>query len=154
MRSRAALRDASNPSQEKIAMKTITWSNALSVGVAEIDRQHQNLLSIFNDLVQAAENESSRSVVSEHISKLIAYIDYHFGTEETYMTRFRYPDLHSHRQEHRMFIRKVLSFRRDHAAGKDSLTEDILAFLSDWLRVHIPEVDMAYSRCFRENGLT
>ena len=92
-------------------------------------------------------------IVSDIISRMVDYIDYHFGSEETYMTRFHFPGLVSHRNEHRVFIRKAFELRKQHVQDKEDLSLDVLAFLMDWLRKHITETDAAYRHCFLENGL-
>lgn len=134
-------------------MQKIQWSESLSVGVSEIDEQHRKLIGIINDLIDAEAIGSDSEIVSVIISRLVDYIDFHFGTEETYMTRFHFTGLVSHRNEHRVFIRNVFEMRKHHVQDKEDLLPDILAFLTDWLRKHIAETDAAYSKCFLENGL-
>jgi hemerythrin-like metal-binding protein len=134
-------------------MNKIEWSENFSVGVAEIDNQHRQLIGLINDLVEAKNQNKSMDELSTMISKMADYLDYHFGTEEKYMLRFQYAGLESHRNEHRTFIRKVFEFRKQYSLDSQSLTQDLLAFLMGWLRHHILETDMSYSQCFRENGL-
>jgi hemerythrin len=134
-------------------VEKIEWSNELSVQVAEIDDQHKNLITMINELLDAKNKGKEENIISALISKLVDYIDYHFGTEETYMTRFNYSELTSHRNEHRDFIKQVLKFRRDHTEEKVSLSEDVLQFLADWFTNHIQGTDKGYSQCFVENGL-
>lgn len=134
-------------------MDKIEWSDDFSVGVAEIDNQHQQLIAIINDLIDAKNQNKDIDVVSAMLSRMANYLDYHFGTEEKYMIRFHYPGLDSHRNEHRTFIRKVFEFRKQYSRDSQSLSRDLLTFLMDWLRNHILETDKGYSQCFRENGL-
>jgi hemerythrin-like metal-binding protein len=85
---------------------------------------------------------------------MVEYIDYHFGTEETYMSRFRYEDLEPHRNEHRIFIRKVFDFRKQFSMDSQLLSKEMLTFLTDWLCHHIRETDKKYTPCFIKNGLS
>ena len=134
-------------------MDQIKWTEDLSVGVSEIDDQHRRLIGIIDDLIDAQNQNKDAEVLSELISKMADYIDYHFGTEEKYMSRFQYAGLEHHRNEHRTFIRKVFEFRKLFTQDHQSLSDDILSFLTEWLRHHIRETDQGYSQCFRENGL-
>jgi len=135
-------------------MEKINWSEDISVGVAEIDDQHRQLIGIINHLTDAKQQNRDTEVISEILSRMADYLDYHFGTEEKYMARFPYAEFEPHRNEHRTFIRKVFEFRKQYAQDSQSLSNDILAFLKDWLRHHIQETDKKYSQCLRENGLS
>lgn len=134
-------------------MNQIEWSEDLSVGIAEIDGQHRQLIGILNDLIDAENQAKDIEAISAIISSMADYIDYHFGTEEKYMTRFQYKGLESHRKEHRIFIRRVFDFRKQFSLDSQSLSKDMLTFLMDWLLHHIRGTDRNYSQCFRENGL-
>jgi hemerythrin len=134
-------------------MKKVAWSETLSVGISEIDGQHKQLITILNDLLDAKHNKNDFETISALISKMADYIDYHFGTEESYMNRFHFPGLIEHRNEHRLFIRKVFELRRDFSSNKETLSDDMLDFLKNWLQHHIMETDRAYIPCFQEHGL-
>ena len=134
-------------------MNKIEWSEEFSVGISEIDNQHQQLITILNDLIEARNLEKNFNEISAIISKMVDYIGYHFGTEEKYMVRFQYAGLQSHRDEHRTFIQKVLDFRKQLSLENPTIHQDMLTFLQDWIRIHICETDKKYSQCFRVNGL-
>lgn len=133
-------------------MKRLEWTDRFSVGVAEIDAQHQRIVGMINRLREAEERGAARADVSEILVEMTDYLDEHFGTEEKYMERFGYPDLKMHRGEHVAFARKTLAFCRAFREGRESLAE-VLRFLETWLLDHILMTDAKYGPCFREHGL-
>ncbi len=135
-------------------MKRIEWRDEFSVGVEEIDAQHRQLIGLINELADAKGADGASDLVSDILSRLVDYVAYHFGNEEKYMVRFDYEDLVPHRQEHRAFIRKVQDLRRGYLEDRETLSDDLSAFLMEWLETHILGTDRKYRQCFHEHGLT
>lgn len=134
-------------------MALITWDNSFSVNVAEIDGQHQKLISMINDLHEAMKQGKGKEVTEKIINSLFNYTATHFQTEERYFDRFGYPETESHKQEHAAFVQKVSNFKDEFAKGKLGLSVEIMSFLSNWLQNHIKHSDKKYSQIFNENGL-
>ncbi len=134
-------------------MALITWNDTLSVNVAEIDRQHRNLIAIINELNDAMRLGKGKDVLGKIVNSLISYTATHFKTEENYFAQFGYPDTEDHKKEHAAFVQKVLSFKEGFEKRELSLTIDVMSFLSDWLKNHIMGTDKKYARFFNEMGL-
>jgi hemerythrin len=134
-------------------MAFIEWNNSFSVGVSEIDLQHQKLVGIINDLHDAMLQGKGKAVLEEIIRGLVDYAGAHFLTEETYFDQFRYPDAGSHKEEHSAFTQKVAEFKDGFDAGKLALSITVMDFLSSWLRNHIMVADKKYRPFFVERGL-
>lgn len=131
----------------------IQWNDDLSVKVAEIDRQHQKLIEMINELNEAMSQGKGRTVVGKIVSGLVSYTETHFRTEERYFDAFGYPEAYTHKKEHGAFVARVAEFRDGIAQGKIALSIEVMSFLSDWLRNHISVVDRKYSPFLREKGL-
>lgn len=134
-------------------MALVTWSDSLSVNVAEIDQQHRNLIAMINELNDAMKQGKGKDVLGQIVNRLISYTATHFKTEETYFAQFGYPDMENHKKEHAAFVRKVLSFKEGFEKKELSLTIEVMRFLSDWLKKHIMGTDKRYTRFFNEMGL-
>jgi len=134
-------------------MAVIEWKESFSVNVAEIDEQHQKLVSMINRLFDAMQRGEGKKVIGATVNGLIDYAAIHFTTEEKYFDQFGYPDTVSHKQEHADFVQKALEFKSDYDQGKVLLSPAVITFLSDWLQNHIAGSDQKYARCFNENGL-
>lgn len=134
-------------------MTLIKWDDSLSVKVAEIDQQHQKLVSIINELNAAMKQGQGKDVLGKIVNGLIDYTAIHFKKEEKYFDQFGYPETDSHKKEHAAFVQKVSEFKDGFEKGKLTVTIEVMNFLSDWLRKHIRGTDKQYSQFFNEKGL-
>ena len=134
-------------------MALINWTSDFSVGVEEIDIQHKKLVNMINELYEAMTNGKGNSKLEEIINRLADYCVYHFATEEKYFDKFGYPDTENHKKIHNDFIEKVSIFKTEFENKEVLLTNEVLEFLSSWIRNHILGNDMEYSDFFVENGL-
>ena len=137
-----------------IDMAIMKWDpEKMSVQVAEIDRQHQKLVSLINDLHDAMKTGKGKDVVGKIIKELINYTKVHFATEEKYFDKFGYKDTQKHKAIHSQFVEKVLDFQEKYNNGSALLTIEIMNFLSKWLKDHIMGEDQKYVSFMHENGI-
>jgi len=134
-------------------MDLITWEETMSVNVQEIDKQHQGLINLINDLNKAMRERKTKEVLDEIISSLIDYTLTHFLTEEKYFEKFEYLSASAHKKEHNDFVNRVSEFKKNFDEGKMMLSIEIMDFLKDWLTNHIKGSDKKYGPFFNEKGL-
>jgi len=129
--------------------KKIEWERHFSVGNKNIDNQHQQLVNLYNMLVESTENETiTTSLLDSIIRQLIHYIEYHFAFEETLFRKYNYPKTESHLEEHRSFIKKMGDF---HKVKPEELPDKMVNFLNSWIFEHITICDKDYSYLFQKN---
>jgi hemerythrin len=133
-------------------MSKIVWDGSLTVGVEELDTQHKKLIAIINDLDSAMIQGHGKDVLGEVITELIEYVKIHFGAEEGYLRKARYPDFGAHQDQHTAFIQKISSFKSDYEAGKAGLSVEIMAFLKVWIIQHIKSSDKKYISILNDAG--
>lgn len=118
-------------------MKSLKWSNKLSVGHPVIDAQHKKLI----EMITALDSEDANK--SDAITRMIDYVSEHFTTEERLMAEAGYPDLEAHRRVHVTFVRQAVQYA--HQERLYSLTiKEMRDYLQDWLFDHIMGVDQDY----------
>lgn len=122
----------------------INWDNAYSVGIAEMDNQHKQLVTLLNDLYSAMQSKKSSDFIGKVLNKLVSYTEKHFSDEEEFMKKYSYPGIGSQIKEHTAFTDKVLKFKGDYDAGRTSISVSITSFLKDWLVNHISISDKKY----------
>jgi len=84
--------------------KKIAWSDTYKLGIKGIDRQHQKLFDLVNELYDLEENEN----IKEDIRKILyAFHDYtvvHFKDEENFMKVIKFPDIENHKLIHKNIV--------------------------------------------------
>ena len=63
-------------------MKRLVWDERFSTGVPAMDRQHQELFSMINDLLRAGRLQARSETVSELLTRMREYASTHFASEE------------------------------------------------------------------------
>jgi hemerythrin len=115
------------------------WREEYSVGVAEIDDQHRDLVDCIAQLRQSISAKQRWSVVHAVLVRLADYVRIHFAVEESLMRITRYPGIEQHLEEHRWFRASLDDLKRKTLSM--NISEDMTAFLADWLGSHIMRSD-------------
>ena len=134
-------------------MAIIQWDDSFSVGVAEIDKQHQLLVRYINELYDALAKNRERALLAKLIDRLNAYSAIHFAREEHLFETFNFPESEEHKKIHVEFEDKVAGFASDFSGGRADLSMELMNFLADWLVHHIKGSDMRYGRFLNERGI-
>ena len=131
--------------------RAIEWNEEVRVGIERFDDDHKRLVQMINELFAACYADRGSGIVAETLSRLIDYAGYHFKREEDLMEEHGYPDLETHRAEHKSFAERVVALQN--VAGSDDVSIDLLDFLGTWLETHLLDVDKQYTAFFHERGI-
>jgi hemerythrin-like metal-binding protein len=123
---------------------SIQWKSELEVNIPEIDRQHQKLVALINDLDAAMQDGRGKDVVGAVLDRLVDYTVYHFGAEEHLMDEHHYPGSVRHKAQHVEFVKKLIHFRSAYSEGRVGVSINVMTFLCDWLVEHIMGTDRQY----------
>jgi len=134
-------------------MEKIIWNENLSVGVAEIDRQHKQLVGILNQLLDMQGVTVASETISDTLTRMTDYADYHFNSEEGLMQKYAYPEFETHRKEHVAFMRKTAELAMGTMAYRQTIPTEVLDYLKNWLVEHIMVSDMKYKQFFEQKGV-
>ena len=134
-------------------MTLIAWQPQFNVNVEIIDKQHQLLVKMINDLYAAMARKDSMDILKKLIRQLSTYAAMHFAREEHYFDLLNYPNAESHKKEHEDFELKITQFEDDFNAGIRGLSIEIIRFLSDWLVEHIKGSDKKYGPFLNRQGI-
>lgn len=122
------------------------WNDALSVGNAQIDKEHKKLFEIYNELVEFVELKQDRKKFAEILSKMTDYSLTHFKREEIYMERISYPKLAEHKDYHMNYIYRVAMYNVSLLDSEPPEPQEIIGFLERWWVNHIMNNDIEYER--------
>ena len=141
-------------------MLLIEWDESLSKGIKEIDDQHKRWIDIINKLNSSIKEGKVRESVESILKSMVEYTHTHFVTEEKYFDKFGFDGAEEHKKEHKAFVEKVASFKKDIEAfskdfekGNVYMIDEVMNFIKSWIIGHIKATDQKYVECFKENGL-
>lgn len=128
-------------------MAFVIWRDAYSVGVPEMDRQHQLLVDLINRLHDTVRDGRSSTAVGNVLAELLDYTRTHFADEERLMAEHGFESFREHKAKHDALARQVMEIQRSFQAGTAAFTAPVLSFLRAWLVTHIRGVDRLYGDC-------
>jgi hemerythrin-like metal-binding protein len=125
-------------------MALMQWSNSLSVGIPEMDSQHQKLVQLLNDFHQAMTDRSAKDKIGKTLDALIAYTQTHFREEETLLKNVGYAGFEAQRAAHNQFIDEVKKLKAKSQAGEVLVAGEVMKLMWGWLQNHIMKMDAQY----------
>lgn len=131
----------------------LQWSDSLSVGIPEIDNEHQAFIATVNDLNSALLARATQDEINHIMVRMLDDAEQHFKHEQYLFKRYNYPDVDEHARLH-VELKKQL---RD-IAGRFSHTNFDREWISLGLMIkqllvtHLLEEDMKYKEFF--TGMT
>lgn len=128
------------------------------INVEAVDEQHQTLFGLIDKAQRLLKDENILYKYDDLISILNGLKDYtkmHFESEIKLMENIQYPDLAIHKAAHDSFVEKIRTYELDidkvSLGTQDTVINDILSYLLDWLQVHILDFDCKVGIYMNEN---
>jgi hemerythrin len=142
------------------------WSEKYSVGVQEMDEQHQQFLNLVNDVLDFinANHVAGAEPTKEKCLTLMKLIDlfgnyamYHLSNEEEKLRAYSCRVAEKHiavHDEFRKTIKDLISqVRASIPSASCPQAEQLGVFAGRWLLEHILIMDKGYTECFKQHGL-
>ncbi len=138
-------------------MQKYIWTEKYSVGVKEIDKQHEHYLEIVDQIIIMTSQESvSLKDLLVKINDLNNYAIYHFTTEENLFKHYAYSGTEEHIAEHNAYEERMDEFiakaEKEEVDTKKIIIK-IAEFAGSWLVNHIMDMDQKYVEFMRSNGI-
>ncbi len=133
-------------------MAPIEWKPVYSVGVKQLDEQHQKLLQLINDLSTEIQEEDAKQCFVV-LNELVRYVQKHFSTEEKLMQAHAYPGLSEQQQEHEAFTEKLFELNQKMTASDGEILPELTLYLKDWYISHVLGTDQGYKDFFMAKGV-
>lgn len=131
-------------------MSIIQWRDSYNTGVEQFDLEHHKIVELIDVLFTCVRDEKGSDEINEAIAEVVQYTVYHFDNEEQAMEQAGYPELESHKVEHKKLREQVLAFQ---AIGQNLEREQVrefYQFLRTWLVDHIVGCDLKYGKFLTE----
>lgn len=128
-------------------MSAFVWEDKYSLQIAELDRQHQRLFALFNELYEAMQQGHGSEVIDKVLTSVVDYTAYHFSFEEKLLREAGFQEEAGHRAEHARLAEQAKSLAQKLAASRNDTTVAIatLKLLGDWLTRHILVSDKKFA---------
>ncbi len=124
-------------------MAILNWNKQLALGIESVDKQHQHLIDLINQMDEAVAIGGEHDAIMCIINDLVDYTVYHFQHEEMLMSAAQFnPTLFAfHVAEHQQFIDKMLKVKQEAQANISSISKGLIEYLVNWLNHHILNTD-------------
>ncbi len=146
----------------------IQWRESWLLHIDDLDREHQELVRLFNTLARrlcdSASQQTPRYLPVDEEQTLIAithkigrHAKRHFDNEEDRMLEVGFPDYETHRYEHVTLLAEYAELMRDlREQGLQCLDRSTMDALKGWLIGHIAGADRHFGEFYRQtrSGVT
>jgi len=132
----------------------MAWNEKMSVGVKQLDTDHQKLVDMVNKLYDGISSGKGKASLGPVLDDLIGYTKTHFAREEAFFAKSGYPIAIAHKKEHDDLTKQVIDLQAKYMAGADGvLTLHVMNFLKNWLITHIQGSDKKYGPHLNSHGI-
>ncbi|MDR2608134.1 MAG: hemerythrin family protein [Treponema sp.] len=123
----------------------LQWRSEYSVGIQEIDAQHQEIMALIADLLKLCREDDTDGkqqsfanlvvVITEHFQK-------HFEDEENLMRGKNYPHYESHKKRHDQLLENIKKMTEKIINGQQPMSLlNVVIFLREWFVENIYGLD-------------
>lgn len=135
----------------------ILWRDEFSVGIADIDDQHQRLLGLLNKLNSLNHQQTSPRIYDllTLLESLNEYAATHFLSEETLMREHLANDESTvnHIVAHRSYWVIISTLKKRFQAGDAKVNGELVEYLNRWWINHILQTDQHMGRELNRRGI-
>jgi len=127
----------------------IEWKDAMSVGIPEVDEDHQRFVFLINELNRAIVDRIDTREIKERLQLIFDDAVRHFALEERLFRQWKYPDAEEHANKHTEVL-AALRMIMESSVSYDLPSEWISVSLEVKERLinHLLTEDMKYAEYF------
>jgi hemerythrin len=122
-------------------MALIEWRDDFSVGVPDVDHEHQELIRLINELHDAMSHDNSDVTVMDFLGEIYAHVAAHFALEEKIMRERNYDQYSDHKADHEILLDELRDIMDDYEENA-FFSDDIFAnAVGSWFSDHFRNRD-------------
>jgi hemerythrin-like metal-binding protein len=121
----------------------LEWDESVSVGVAEIDKDHRALMKLVNDANTWLDTNSNLAQIGPLLTQIRDHSQAHFSSEEVAMAACNYPRLKQHHILH-LELNELMRQATDDFADGTATIAQIRGLLGSWWLDHVRIADGAF----------
>lgn len=131
----------------------VKWHGDIDVRVAELNAQHEQLISLFYDLQQAIISNKTAEKIEAILADLASFAELHFATEKQYFKQLNYPATDEHLKDHENFFNMIKALIDNFKGNELKTSLFLIKYLERWINNHVIREDKKYSDHFNRHGL-
>jgi hemerythrin-like metal-binding protein len=123
-------------------MSLSTLKNAVNTGVKGLDREHNRLVGVMQEIAANFERQGTAERVSGWFGELYVDVIAHFALEEAFMRDRRYEDYKAHKDDHERLLEELRLMMESFEEGMcDGCGMDLRDCLEAWFVGHVTQMD-------------
>jgi hemerythrin-like metal-binding protein len=122
-------------------MALIEWKDEFSVGVAEVDYEHQQLIGLINKLHDAMSAENASITVADFLGEIHAHVAAHFALEEKIMRERHYDQYQDHKQDHERLLDEISDIMDAYEENDFYSDDEFSNTIENWFTNHFKTMD-------------
>jgi len=132
----------------------VEWNESYAIGIDEVDRQHRELFSRFETVIEAIGTGKGKEELLPLLGFLDTYTATHFHQEEELHRANHYPRAGFHGETHAVFLDKLDALKKDLEARGISnlLVIQAARTLFRWLVDHVCSMDRDFGEFMKKGG--
>lgn len=132
----------------------LEWNDSLSVGIAEIDAEHQHFIQLVNQLNEAITGRMGIGEIQQRMLAILEHTKTHFAHEELLFREWNYPHTAAHVEQHAQLVSALQAILAsfEHGCTEYELIDSGLKIKSTLIE-HILIEDMKFRRNQTEGSL-
>ncbi len=132
----------------------IAWEPKFALGVEVMDRQHQRLIELANELAARMGSAATGDEIAACVRALTDYTARHFWMEERLMADTGYERSGLHGEQHQALLRELERLGEQMLRGAGTRRGmKALGFLRDWVTHHIQLSDRDFAKHLISRGI-
>ncbi|NNJ92502.1 MAG: hemerythrin family protein [Gammaproteobacteria bacterium] len=131
-------------------MAIFNWTEEVAQGMAQIEKQHQSLLSHLNQLRDMSKNSFRSEEFISSLKEFRHFVEEHFEYEEALLGITGYIKSEHHEQEHESILQKLNDITASAKDYEQSALEELLDNVFYWFEQHLKQEDEGYFRYLKE----
>lgn len=126
-------------------MTLIDWTDAMKLGVPEVDFEHEELIGVINALGDLLQKGEAIDVIRSLLGEIHAQIEAHFALEEKIMRERGFVGYEAHKEDHDRLLDQIREIMTEAETVNESVLHEHLALrLNVWFSEHFRTLDRSF----------
>jgi len=123
-------------SPDKAMIDPILWTEDYSVGVETLDKQHQKIIQLINQMIEHQNSPVTSEAIEHVINEMLNYAKKHLAYEEKLLEKYHFPQLDVHKKEHLCYLSQTVELAYDLVKLDYRIPRETSMFLKNWWVEH------------------